>query len=322
MTRWLAGRVLQAVATWAVAVTLLFFVMRLVPGDPLARLAADRPLPPGAADALRHLYGLDRPLLAQFGAFVQGVARGDLGVSIAYGRPVTALIAERLPATLLLAAVALLLNFSLGLWLGVRQALARGGRLDRWLGAGALVAYSLPAFWIGLVFVWVAALRWPLFPPGGMADPLLGAGAPWSARALDVTRHLVLPALTLTLGTIAVTMRHQRSALLEVLDADWVRTARAKGVAESAVVRRHAWRTALGPVITLAGLSLPALVAGAVFTEAVFAWPGLGSLAADAVTARDYPLAMGCAALVALAVVLGNLVADVAHAALDPRVRP
>ena len=322
MSRWVATRALQAAATWAVALTILFFLMRLVPGDPLARLTADRPVSAEAMQALRRLYGLDQPLLMQFGRFVSGLFRGDLGASIQFGLPVRTLILERLPATLLLGGVALLINFTVGLWLGVRQAVRRGARLDRWLGAVTITTYALPSFWIGLCLVWLFGLRWHLFPVGGMIDPLLPMGAGAATRAADVARHLALPALTLVIATIAVTLRHQRAAMLEVLDADWLRTARAKGLTEGAVIRRHAWRAALGPIVTLLGLWLPTLVAGAVFTETVFAWPGLGSLAADAVLVRDYPLAMGCAVLVATVVVAGNFVADLLHAALDPRVRP
>jgi peptide/nickel transport system permease protein len=322
VSRWLATRALQAAATWAVALTLLFFLMRLAPGDPLARLTADRPVSAEGMRALRQMYGLDQPLLAQYGRFLSGLLRGDLGASIQFGIPVRTLIAQRLPATLLLGGIALLVNFTLGLWLGVRQAVRQGGRFDRWLGAATLTAYAIPSFWLGLCLVWLGALHWHLFPVGGMTDPLLDPGAGSWARLADLSRHLALPALTLVVATIAVTLRHQRSAMLEVLHADWLRTARAKGVGERAVLRRHAWRAALGPVVNLLGLWLPALVTGAVFTEAVFAWPGLGSLAADAVLARDYPLAMGCAALVATAVVLGSLAADLLQALLDPRVRP
>lgn len=322
MSRWLAGRAVQALITWALALTLLFFLMRFTPGDPLARLTADRPLPSGAMDALRHLYGLDQPVAAQFASFLRGVLHGDLGTSIQFGLPVRTLIAERLPATLLLGGVVLLVNFTFGLWLGARQAMRRGSSFDRWVGGAALVTYAVPSFWIGLCLVWLGALKWHLFPVAGMADPFLGHAAGGWARALDIGHHLALPALTLVLATIAVTMHHQRSAMLDTLDADWLRTARAKGIGERAVIRRHAWRTALGPIVTLLGLWLPALVTGAVFTEAVFAWPGLGSLTADAVVARDYPLAMGCAALVATVVVLGNLAADLLQVALDPRTRP
>lgn len=321
MSRWVATRALQAAATWVVALTILFFLMRLAPGDPLARLTADRPVSAAGMQALRRLYGLDQPLLLQFGHFVGGLLRGDLGDSIQFGLPVRTLIAQRLPATLLLGGTALVINFTLGLWLGVRQAVRRGARFDRWLGAATITTYAVPSFWIGLCLVWLVGLRWHLLPVAGMTDPFLPADAGTAAHLADVARHLVLPALTLVVATIAVTLRHQRAAMLEVLDADWIRTARAKGVSEGAVIRRHAWRAALGPIANLLGLWLPTLVAGAVFTEAVFAWPGLGSLAADAVLARDYPLAMGCAALVATVVVAGNLGADLLHAALDPRVR-
>jgi peptide/nickel transport system permease protein len=319
--RWLAGRLLQGLATLAIAVTLLFFVMRLAPGDPLARLAGERTVSPEEVAALRARYGLDRPLGSQFAAFVQGLARGDLGTSITYGRPVGALLRERLPATLLLGGAVLLLNFTLGLWLGVVQALRQGRAADAALSVLSLAGYALPSFWVGLVLAWLVGVEWRLLPAAGMQDPLLPADAGLLQRAADVARHLVLPALTLAIVSIAAAMRYQRAAMLEVMAQPYLRTARAKGLPERTVVRRHAWRNALFPVLTLFGLWLPILVSGSVFVEYVFAWPGLGSLAAEAVAGRDYPLLMGTAVLVAATVAASALLTDVAYAALDPRVR-
>jgi peptide/nickel transport system permease protein len=314
-------RGLQAVVTFAAALALLFVLMRAAPGDPLVRVDSDRPISPREIAALRARYGLDQPIGTQFAAFLGGVIRGDLGVSIEYGRPVTALLAERLPATLLLGGSVLLLNFTVGLWLGVRQAVARGGREDRWLTTLSLAGYAMPSFWLGLVLAWLLGIHWRIFPAAGMEDPLLSSEAGVVGHATDILRHLVLPVVTLSVVSIAATMRHQRSAMLEVLRLPYIMTARAKGLSEHQVTWRHAWRNALFPVITLFGLWLPILVSGSVFVEAVFAWPGLGSLAAGAVGSRDYPLLMGTSLLVAGLVVASGFITDVAYAVMDPRVR-
>jgi peptide/nickel transport system permease protein len=318
---WLIRRALQALVTFAVALALLFILMRIAPGDPLSRLSGDRPVSPAEVADLRARYGLDQPIGTQFASFLSGLIRGDLGVSIEYGRPVTSLLAERLPATLLLGGSVLVLNFTVGLWLGVRQAVRRGRREDRWLTTVSLAGYATPSFWLGLVLAWLVGIKWRLLPAAGMQDPLLSFDASLAARAADVLRHLVLPALTLSIVSIAATMRYQRSAMLEVLHLPYIVTARAKGLPERAVTWRHAWRNALFPVITLFGLWLPILVTGSVFVEAVFAWPGLGSLAATAVGGRDYPLLMGASLLVAALVITGGFLTDLAYALLDPRVR-
>lgn len=319
--RWFLGRTLQALVTLAVALGLAFVLMRAAPGDPLSRLASQRTLYPAEIAALRARYGLDQPLLHQLFTFVAGALRGDLGTSIAYGRPVTALLAERLPATLLLGGTVLFLNFTVGLWLGVVQAVRKGRAADRLLTVLTLGGYAMPSFWLGLVLAWLVGVEWRLLPPAGMRDPFLAPDAGVLVHALDVARHLALPALTLSVVSIAATIRYQRSAMLEVLRLPYVQTARAKGITERRVIWRHAWRNALFPILTLFGLWLPILVTGAVFVEAVFAWPGLGSMAADAVGSRDYPLLMGTTLLVSTLVVLGSLLTDVAYAWFDPRIR-
>lgn len=319
---WLLRRTGQALVTFLLAITLLFFLMRLTPGDPLARLSDERPMPPAAIADLRARYGLDQPLLDQFGHFLGGVLRGDLGASIEHqGRPVTALIAERLPASLLLGGLALLLNFTAGIWLGVWQARRRGTRTDRWLTVLTLAAYSTPSFWLGMALAWLVGVELRLLPTGFMHDPLLPASAGTLTRLLDLVRHLILPTLTLSLVTVGATARYQRAAMIDALDLDFIRTARTKGLAERLVVWRHAWRNALGPMLALFGLWLPLLVAGSVFVESVFSWPGLGTLAWEAIGSRDYPVIMGATLLIAGAVVCGNLVADLAHRLVDPRLR-
>lgn len=321
MAGWLVARLGQAAVTLVVAAALLFVLMRLAPGDPLMRLGEGRQTSPAEIARLRTLYGLDRPMADQLASFAAGLAHGDLGVSIEYGRPVTALLAERLPATLLLGGSVLLLNFTVGLWLGVRQAVRRGRAEDRWLTVLSLAGYAMPSFWLGLMLAWLVGVEWRLLPAAGLSDPLLDPEAAFGARVADTLRHLVLPAITLAVVSIAATMRYQRSAMLEALAAPYVAAARAKGLDEGRVVWHHAWRNALFPVLTLFGLWLPILVTGSVFVEAVFAWPGLGSLAADAAGGRDYPLLMGASLLVAVVVVAGGVLTDLAYALLDPRVR-
>ncbi|TFG54480.1 MAG: ABC transporter permease [Gemmatimonadales bacterium] len=321
MRRWIAGRTAQAAVTIAVAAVLMFVLMRVTPGDPLARLMGDRPMSAEEVAALQALYGLDQPIPQQFTRFVSGLARGELGVSIEYRIPVTTLIRQRLPASLLLGGTVLVLNFTLGIWLGALQAVRLGGRLDRWLSTLSLAAFAMPSFWLGLILAWLVGIRWHLLPALGMIDPLLPPDAGVVVRSLDILRHLVLPALTLSIVSIAATMRYQRTAMIEALREPYIRTARAKGLSERRVIWRHAWRTALFPVITLFGLWLPIVVTGSVFVEHVFNWPGLGSLTAKAISGRDYPVIMGASLLAAALVVGGGWLTDMAYAWLDPRVR-
>jgi len=318
VTRWLIRRAAQGALTWGVAVTALFFLVRLLPGDPLAA-AAD--LPPETRDALARLYGIDQPLLGQLHNFIRGIIHGDLGVSLLHGRPVTELLAAHLPATLLLGVTVLLANILLALWLGPKLAARAGSSSDRWTMRALLTAHGTPPFWLGLVLVWLFALVWKILPAGGVTDPLMDPAAGIVTRALDVARHLFLPWLTLTLTTLVVPLRHHREAVLETLDADWVRAARAKGVAEDVVLSRHASRASLAPLLMIAGLWLPMILTGAVLVETTFSWPGIGWLMAESVGGRDYPMATGCVVVGTTAIVLGSILADLAQRLLDPRVR-
>ena len=320
MIRWILGRLLQAAATLVVVVLLLFVLMRLAPGDPLARLVGDRDLAPGEIELLRERYGVDQPVLAQLRSFLAGAAQGDLGASIEhYPDRVTSLLASRLPATLLLGGVVLLLNFTVGIWLGVWQAVRRGSRFDRWTGRLALTAYAMPGFWLGLVLVAFLSLRWQLLPAAQMTDPMLPPDADLGTRLVDLLRHLALPALTLSLTSIALTMRHQRAAMLAVFRLDYVTAARARGLPESRVRWGHAWRNTLVPMLTLLGLWLPILVSGSVFVESVFAWPGMGRVMLSGIASRDYPLVLGATAAYAAIVIVANLAADMLLPVVDPR---
>ena len=323
MAGWAIRRLLQALATFAASLLIIFLVMRIAPGDPLVRLDVDTPMSPEEVRALRERFGLDQSFGGQLINWTEGALRGDLGTSIGhYPETVGRLLSTRLPASLILGGTVLLLNFTAGVWLGVLQARHRGGAVDRWLTRISVGLYAMPAFWLGLILIALVSLEWRLLPSAQMHDPFISPDAPLATRWLDLLRHLVLPALTLSAVTIAGTMRLQRTAMIQSLREDYVRAARARGLAEGRVVWRHAWRNALFPVLTLFGLSLPLLATGAVFVEYVFNWPGLGGLAAEAISGRDYPLLMGCAMLVTGAVILGGVITDFAQHALDPRTRP
>jgi peptide/nickel transport system permease protein len=319
---WAIRRLLQALVTFAASLLIIFVIMRLAPGDPLVRLDSNTPMDPEEVRVLRQRFGLDQPFGTQLRNWFGGAIRGDFGTSIGhYPETVGRLLSTRLPASLILGAAVLVLNFTLGVWLGVVQARHRGGRLDRWLTRISVALYAMPAFWLGLMLIALFSLEWRILPSAQMRDPFLSPDAGWTTRLADLLRHLVLPAVTLSAVTIAGTMRLQRTAMIQALREDFVRAAKARGLDEGRVVWRHAWRNALFPVLTLFGLSLPLLVTGAVFVEYVFNWPGLGGLAAEAIAGRDYPLLMGTAMLVTGAVIAGGVITDFAQHALDPRTR-
>jgi peptide/nickel transport system permease protein len=318
--RYVAGRVLQATIVVLLVTTVTFVLVHLAPGDPIAMLL-DRP---GVTEAVRQQWraslGLDRPLAEQYLHWIANTLRGDLGYSISFRRPVADVIADALPRTLLLVGIALTLSFALGIVVAVLQSERPGGARDRWLGRVLLLLYSVPDFWFALVVLIVFAYRLPILPPSGIVD-VMHDYMPPADRLIDRLRHLVLPVGTLTLLAMAAISRQQRSALLEVLPSDWMRTAIAKGLSRRRAVRRHALRNALLPSITLAGLYLPALVSGALLIEKVFSWPGMGLLAANAISSRDYLLITAVVLVTSIAVAIGALVADLATALADPRIR-
>ncbi|MGH7568377.1 MAG: ABC transporter permease [Gemmatimonadales bacterium] len=320
MTAWLVRRVVAAVAIVFAVVTLTFVLIHLAPGTPFLP-AAERPFDPAVAESLTVRFGLDRPLPVQYARYLSAVAAGNLGVSFSQRRPVAEALADAIPNTLILAATALAVDFALGLALGLFLA-ARARRLaDAALGNLTLFLHSVPTFWLGLLLLLVFGqwLRW--FPVGGVTDPVLYPALSWLGKLGDRLWHLALPALTLGLVGAAGTARFQRAAMLEVIGQDFVRTARAKGVGEARVLLVHALRNALLPVITLVGLAFPFLLTGAVLIETIFAWPGMGRLAAEAIFRRDYPVVTAAALVASTMVVTGSLVADVLYAVADPRIR-
>jgi peptide/nickel transport system permease protein len=316
VNRWLLRRAADAIMTAIVAMIALIVLVHLLPGDPLFAILGDRPAEPAVVAALRERYTSSIP--QSILSFFSGLVRGDLGMSLSENRPVLAVIGERLPATVVLAGLTLLIDFTVGLALGVWSALHPDSLRARIVGALTLVGYTLPAFVVGMVLVWIFAVKLGWFRTGGASDVLIPADAPAAALLLDHLKHLVLPLATMVIATLAVPLRQQRTAALSTAAQPWVLAARARGVRPGAIAWRHCWRPALTPIVTLFGLWLPMLVAGAVFVEVVFAWPGVGSLLARATAARDIPLVLGVGLVLIVAVQAGSLVADVAYRIVDP----
>ena len=319
MLRSLKQRALAGLAVVAGVVTLTFLLLHAAPGDPAERLLGPTATTEQVA-ALRHALELDRPVPVQYASWLGRFVRGDWGTSIATGRPVWTMLRTAWPATARLVALSLLLSYALGLLVGTIQAARSRSRLDTALSVASVTLFALPGYWLGLMLMmlltyWLRLL--PAFGAAGMDADFL-TGWPWVA---DQLRHLALPLLTLTVIGVGGTARFARGAMLDVLAQPFVAVARAKGVSETRVLSRHVLRNALSPMLTLLGLSLPALFSGAVFVEAVFAWPGVGRIMVEAVQSRDYPVVMAATAVSAVLVVAGNLLADLLAVWADPRVR-
>lgn len=321
MRRYLIARLAQAIGVVAFITTVSFVVIHLAPGDPIATSLRRSNVPESVREQVRKSYGLDRPLSEQYARWVANVVRGDFGYSFSHHRPVRDVFRDAMPRTLLLSGLGLALSFAIGLSVGVLQAERPGGRRDRVLGRVLLLLYSVPDFWLALLMLMVFAYHLPIFPPGGMVDPVMHEYLTPGQQLADRLKHLVLPVTTLALLTAAGIARFQRGALLTILPSDFMRTALAKGLSWRAAVRRHAFRNALLPTITLVGLYLPAYATGAIFVEKVFSWPGMGSVTVNAIAARDYPLVTSGVLLMSMMVVTFAFLADIAVAAADPRIR-
>jgi peptide/nickel transport system permease protein len=300
--------------------TLTFVLVEAAPGTAADLVAAERPLPPEARARLEAAFGLDRPPLARYGTWIAGALRGDLGWSISRGRPVAQVIAAALPATLLLAGLALAVQLGLGVALGSLHVARPGGAFDHVAGALGLTVASIPTFWLGLMAVLGLAYHLPIFPPSS-SHSIGAAEWPPLARAIDALWHAALPAAVLGVGAAAALARYVRAGLLRALGEGFVRGAKARGASPAALVARHALPATLPPVVTLAGLSLPTLVSGSIVVEVVFGWPGMGRLAYDAVLARDLPVVLATVLLATVLVVFGSLAADLGLAWADPRAR-
>lgn len=304
MTAYILRRLLIAVPLLVVVTIVVFLLMTLTPGDP-AVLMLGQDATPEAVVRLRVQFGLDRPLIEQYLLFLGNLLRGDLGRSFVTHLAVSGELARTWPATFELAVAAMAVALAIGLPLGVFTAVRRGSWLDQLTRVAVLVSISMPIFWSGLLLIYYFAVQLGWLPTSGTGTPA----------------HLVLPALSLSTFSLAIIVRLTRSSMIEVLQEDYVRTARSKGLRDRAVVVRHAMKNALIPVVTVAGLQFGQLLAGAALTETVFNWPGIGRLLVTAVFARDYPMIRGAILLIAATFILVNLAVDLIYAFLDPRIR-
>ncbi|URI06160.1 ABC transporter permease [Aquincola tertiaricarbonis] len=318
--RYLRNRLLQVLPVVLGIALLNFLVLQLAPGDVVDVLAGEAgAATPEQMAALRAQFGLDQPLAAQLLAYLGRLLTLDLGWSYRQNMPVLDLILSRLPATLLLMALAMGFALVLGMLLGTLSALKPGGWFDHVVAVAVLFAYAMPTFWLGLMALVLFAGKLGWLPAGGMVT--VGLQGPWWVHALDVAHHAVLPALTLSTFFLAVYARLMRSAMVETLGADFIRTARAKGASEPRVLAGHALRNAALPLVTMLGYQVASLLSGAVLVESVFSWPGLGRLAFEAILARDFNLLLGILLLSSLLVTVINILVDLATALLDPRVQ-
>lgn len=314
-----ARRVVKAAFVVVGVVVLNFLLIHLAPGDPATVMAGES----GAGDPiflaqLRQQFGLDRPLQVQLWLYLKGVFTLNMGISYRNNLPVADLILDRLPATLLLSASAFVFSLVLGVTLGALAAARRGKLADSLIMAGALLFYATPLFWVSLMAMLVFSIQLDWLPPFGMES--IGAGYTGLARAWDIAQHMVLPVATLGLFFTAIYTRLTRATMLEVASLDFVKTAKAKGVPPGQIQRRHILRNALLPVFTFAGIQTGQILGGAVLTETVFAWPGIGRLMFDALLQRDYPVLLGAFLVTSVMVVLVNLLTDLLYRLVDPRI--
>lgn len=320
MLRYLSRRLAYAVVLLLAVVTLNFLLIHISPGDPVETIAGSMG---GISEELRAQlrvqYGLDKPFIAQLGLYLAQVLRGDLGYSYFFNLPVAQLIWERVPATLLLVVTSVTCAFFVGTLLGTLAARKPNGLLSQGITLLSVVGYSAPVFWTGIILIILFASTFPIFPVSDMRS----AGGPqdgW-AGVVDVLHHLVLPAFTLAFVYLAQYSRLARASVMDALSADYIRTARAKGLPESTVLYKHALRNGVLPVVTMLGLQFGNVLAGAILVETVFNWPGLGRLAFDSVLRRDYPTLLGILLFASLLVVVMNQLTDLAYRLIDPRIK-
>ena len=319
MLRYTLRRLGSSAILLYLVLTATFFLIHIAPGEP-ARLFDTPRISADQRQELRELYGLDRPLIEQYLTWMGSVLQGDWGSSISLGRPAFEVLLEKMPATCLLVVAALLVEHVVGLLFGIFAASRAGTGLDRQVRILSLVIYSVPSFWLALLAIELLTVRWPLFPTNQMRSDGAHLLTP-IAQAVDVLHHLALPALILGLSRCGAVVRFVRNGLLEVLDQDYIRTARAKGLTPARVMWVHALRNTLIPLVQRLGIALPFLLSGSLVIEVVFSWPGVGFGIFQAVMQRDYPVILASTALTGTLVVCGSLLADLLHAWVDPRVR-
>lgn len=316
MLRYILRRLVIAVPVLIAISFLIFSLLQLTPGDPIdAYLPPDQPISPEMRAEMTRQLGLDRPFVVRYGFWLKEAVQGNLGYRTVAKEPVVNAISSRIGATLLLMGTAMSIGIVIGVAFGIVAAVKQYSVLDGLLTIFAFLGLSLPVYLSGLIGLYLFSLRFDWFPSGGYSTP----GQPFALS--DRLHHLVLPAAIIAVNYIAQMMRYTRSAMLDVLGQDYVRTARSKGLREQLVVGRHAFRNALLPVVTIIGAQLPNLLGGAVFIESIFGWPGLGRLFLEGVGQRDYPLIMGMTMSLAILILCANLLTDVVYAFVDPRIR-
>lgn len=321
MGRYLIRRLIQTIPLLIVISIISFLVMHLSPGDPVAMFMNPEKgtLTPEETAVLREKLGLDRPLYVQYMYWLKNIFEGDWGFSLISKHPVKDEILSRLSNTIILGASAFIIALLVAIPIGTLSAIKQYSTLDYVATTSTFFGISIPSFWLGLVFIQLFARKLGWFPSVGMHS--VGEGLVGFAAIVDILHHLVLPAIVLSMIRMAQWLRYQRSAMLEVLGLTFIVTARSKGLKERQVIIRHALKNALIPVITVIGLALPDIVNGSYVVEIIFGWPGMGRLGVSAVLSRDYPLIMGVTMVSSLVVAAGNLLADIAYAFLDPRIR-
>ena len=327
MLSYLLRRLLGSIPLLLGILTLIFFIIHLAPGDPTARYFSPN-VAPEVVEQMRRNLGLDQPLHIQYFKWLTSFLQGDFGYSFGQMRPIGDILPEVLWNTVQLMLISVILIFVIGMLIGIIQAVRQYSILDNVLTFLALFFYSMPSFWFALMLILMFSLKasqwgfpdWLRLPASGMTE--VGYEfLPFGARMLDRLQHMILPAVALGIGNAAGVARYMRGSMLEVINQDYIRTARAKGLSERVVVFKHALRNAMIPIITLLGLYLPILLSGSVLVETIFAWPGMGRVIVEAIFQRDYPLVMATSFIAAALVVIGNLLADVLYAVVDPRIR-
>jgi peptide/nickel transport system permease protein len=313
--QYIIKRLLQAIPLLIGVSIIGFAMMHLAPGGPLAVYTLNPTITAQDIERIKHIFGLDQPIHIQYLKWAYGIFTGNWGFTFFGGRPVLQVILERFPATFLLMGSGMSLAIIIGMLIGILGAVRRYSIFDYLATTGAMVALSFPTFWFGLMTIFIFSLKLGWLPSGGMYT--LGG----EEGILDLLRHLILPTVVLALVLVAQWSRYSRSSFLEVIHQDYIRTAKSKGLSGGRVLLRHAFPNAVAPLIALAGIQLPWLFSGALVTETIFGWPGMGRLFVDALTMKEYPVLMGMVMITAMFVIIGNLVADVINALIDPRIR-
>jgi len=316
--RFLIKKALITILTIFATLTANFFIFRIMPGDPAKLLLNDPRLKKENIELVRKQLGLDKPLWQQYLIYLKESLKGNFGISFVHNIPVSQIIAQRLPQTLLLLSVAIAISTVVGIAVGAICGWKRGSKLDATLLTASLISYMVPTFWIGMVLLMVFSLWLGWFPVGGITTIGGGAGIP---KWLDILRHMFLPTVALVLWYAGEYVILMRGSMLDVMKEDYILTAKAKGLRSLRILKDHAVRNALLPVVTLIALNIGWMVGGAIEVEVVFSWPGMGKLIYDAVLKRDYPVLQGCFVIITITVILANLIADLIYGYIDPRIR-